>query len=163
MITDYTPYADIRSILGVSDEEVSDTELALPIWSLLLDDKFSDISDSVATNFEAISLIDVASRTTAQTKFMSTASMYAAYAVAQELLVSLPMMGFKRVTDGKAEQERFDRWDDVRMGVEKGANAMRVKLRLALAVIDSTYSVPTAVTRLSILTTGLATDPITDS
>jgi hypothetical protein len=161
MITDLTSYAEIRSLLGVSDEEISDDELALPIWSMLLTEKLSAVSDSVSTNFASIGLVPEASRTPAQKKFLATTSMYAAYAVAQELLTALPMFGFKKLTDGKAEIERFDRWEDLKAGIEKGANAMRVKLRLALAAIDPTYAIPTAITSVLIVSTGIATDPVT--
>ena len=157
----YISYAEVRTIPGVSDEAVPDDELALPIWSMLLDDKLPAVSESVATNFDAIKLIPEADRTPAQKKFLATTSMYAAYAVAQELLTALPMFGFKSITAGKAEQERFDRWEDVKAGVNKGANAMRVKLRLALAVVDPNYVLPTPVTLLGIVTTGIITDPVT--
>lgn len=161
MITTYTTYAEIRSLLGVNDEEVPDEELSLPIWSLLLDDKLNDLSESVATNFATITLVPEANRSTAEKKFLATASLYASYVVAQELLTALPMFGFKQVTDGKAEQERFDRWDDLKVGVQKGFSAMRLKLRLALAAVDLNYSAPLAVTSTFIVTTGLATDPVT--
>jgi hypothetical protein len=161
MITDYTSYAEVRSILGVNDEEVPDEELALPIWSMLLDDKLSAVSDSVATNVTAIEAIPEAERTAAQKKFLATSSMYAAYATAQELLIALPMFAYKKLTDGKAEVERFDRWADLKAGIERGANAMRLKLRLALAAVDPSYLVPAAVTGLFIVSTGIATDPVT--
>ena len=157
----YISYAEVRTILGVSDEEVPDEELALPIWSMLLDDKLAAVSESVATNFDTIKLIPEADRTSTQKKFLATTNLYAAYAVAQELLTALPMFGFKSLTDGKAEQERFDRWEDVKAGVNKGANAMRVKLRLALAVVDPNYVLPPPVTMLGIVTTGISTDPVT--
>lgn len=161
MITTYTTYAEIRSILGVSNEEVPDEELSLPIWSLLLDDKLTDLSESVATNFTTLKAIPEVDRTTPQKKFLATASLYASYVVAQELLTALPMFGFKQVTDGKAEQERFDRWDDLKSGVQKGFSAMRLKLRLALAAVDPSYSTPLPVSGTFIVTTGLATDPVT--
>lgn len=161
MITNYTTYAEIRSLLGVSDEEVPDEELALPIWSLLLDDKLNDLSESVATNFITLKAIPEVDRTAPQKKFLTAASLYSAYAVAQELLTALPMFSFKQVTDGRAEQERFDRWDDLKLGVQKGFSAMRLKLRLALAAVDSSYSTPLPVTSTFIVTTGLSTDPVT--
>jgi hypothetical protein len=162
-ITDYSTYAEIRALLGVSDEEISDVELALPVWSLLLNEKLSDISTAVGTNHATVALIPAASRTPAQTKFYNVASLYAAYAVAQELLIALPMFGFSQLTDGKAEIQRFDKWADLKAGIEKGANAMRVKLRLALAVLDSSYAIPQAVSNVYIVGTGIATDPVTGS
>lgn len=160
MITDYTSYAEIRSILGVSDDEVADSELALPLWGILLSEKLSDIGDSVDTTYKAIALVPEIARTTQQKKFQATASLYAAYAIAQELLIALPMFGFKRLTDGKAEQERFDRWDDLKLGITRGANAMRVKLRLALSALDATFAV-SSVTGVFVVSTGITTDPVT--
>lgn len=161
MITDYTTYAEIRSILGVSDEEIPDTELELPIWSMMLDQKLEEVSELVAVNRQTVSGTPVENRTPAQIKFQAVSGLYAAYAVAQELLVSLPMFGFKQLTDGKAEIIRFDRWDDLKAGVQKGANAMRVKLRLALAALDPSFSLPPATTSVFIVSTGIATDPVT--
>jgi hypothetical protein len=160
-ITDYTSYSDIRALLGVSDEEITDEELDLPVWSLLLSEKLSDISDAVDTNHTAVAEVPTVDRTPEQSKFYNVSSLYAAYAVAQELLVALPMFGFKQLTDGKAQIERFDRWDDLKAGIEKGANAMRVKLRLALAALDPNYTVPQAVGNVYIIGTGISTDPVT--
>jgi hypothetical protein len=160
-ITDYTTYAEIRALLGVSDEEISDAELALPVWSLLLNEKLSDISEAVDTNRKAVALIPAANRTAIQNKFFNVSSLYAAYAVAQELLIALPMFGFSQLTDGKAEIQRFDKWADLKAGIEKGANAMRAKLRLALAALDPSYNIPQAVSNVYIVGTGIATDPVT--
>jgi hypothetical protein len=160
-ITDYTSYAEVRALLGVSDEEIPDTELALPVWAMLLSEKLSAVSDSVDVNRQAITALPAGSRTPAQNKFQAVSSLYAAYAVAQELLVALPMFGFRQLTDGKAQIERFDRWEDLKAGIEKGANAMRVKLRLALATIDPSYTVPQVVRNVYIVGTGIGTDPVT--
>jgi hypothetical protein len=128
---------------------------------MLLDEKLSAVSDSVATSVTAIEAVAEADRTSAQKKFLATTSLYAAYATAQELLTALPMFAFKQLTDGKAEIERFDRWGDVKAGIEKGANAMRLKLRLTLAAVDPSYTAPAAVTNLFIVSTGISTDPVT--
>lgn len=161
MITNYTTYAEIRSVLGVSDEEITNDELSLPVWSMLLDEKLLEVSGSVATNFTALKLTPEADRTPAQARFLATTSMYVAYTVAKELLTALPMFGFKSLTDGKAQVERFDRWDDLKAGIEKGANAMRLKLRIALATVDPAYSAPAAITSVFISTTGISIDPVT--
>ena len=160
-ITDYTTYAEIRALLGVSDEEISDVELALPVWSLLLNEKLSDISEAVDTNRTTVSTIPVASRTPEQAKFYNVSSLYAAYAVSQELLTALPMFAFSQLTDGKAEIHRFDKWADLKAGINKGANAMRVKLRLALAGLDSNYAIPQPLVNVYVVGTGIASDPVT--
>lgn len=161
MITQFTTYAEIRSLLGVSDEEVQDSDLAQPIWSSLLEDKLSEISDNIVTLRASIAATPEADRTAAQKKFFAVSGLYAAYVVAQNLLIALPMFGFKQLTDGKAEVQRFDRWADLKAGVEQGVNAMRVKLRLALSAVDSSYTAPTPVTRVIMSRTGIATDPVT--
>lgn len=160
-ILDYTSYEQVRAVIGVSDEEVSDEELALTVWATLLTEKLSDISDSVLTKYGEIVAKLPASRTALEVKFYETVRLFSAYCVAQELLVALPMFSFQSVTDGKASQQRFDRWDDIKSGISGNFNVMRNKVRLALASVESSYAVPTAVSKIFIATTGIATDPVT--
>lgn len=160
-VLDYTSYSQIRAILGVSEDEITDEELALPIWGMLLNQKFLDISELITAKYSEIFELASGSRTANQVKFFELAKLFAAYAVAQELLVALPMFGFQTITDGKASQQRFDKWDDLKTGIEKSASVMKAKLRLAFATLESSYSAPQPVQRLFIVASGIATDPVT--
>lgn len=160
-LTDYTTFDEVRALLGVSDEEIGDETLALPIWSTKLDFALEEISETLQETLENISSTPEANRTAAQKKLLKVGNLYAAYSVASDLLVSLPMFGFERVTDGKAEIQRFDRWEDLRNGVAAGLQAMKVKLRLALATVDSAYNLPATIVPVRVVSTGLATDPVT--
>lgn len=161
-ILDYTSYDQVRAVLGVSSEEVTDSELALPIWWMTLNEKFSDISELVVPNYSTIAAISLGSRTPVQIKFLETAKLFATYAIAEDLLVALPMFGFQSVTDGKASQQRFDRWDDIKIGIQKNVNVLKVKLRVTLAAIDVSYAAPVPVSRTYVASAGIATDPVTN-
>jgi hypothetical protein len=162
-ILDYTSYDQVRAVLGVSSDEVTDTELALPVWEMTLNEKFSDISSLIATNYSTIAALSSGSRTPVQVKFFETVKLYATYLIAQDLLVALPMFGFQSITDGKASQQRFDRWEDIKTGIEKNVNVLKGKVRLTLAALDASYSAPAAVSRVFMASTGLAVDPVTNS
>lgn len=161
-LTDYTSYDEIRAVLGVSDEEISNTELALPIRLTELEFKLQDVSSVLISTYTTVKAIAEGSRTADQQKFFRLVQFYSAYAVGEELLISQPMFGFKRVTDGKAEAERFDKWEDVKLGVVKGASVAKKRLKLALGALNVGYVTPTIVTTIGIVSTGMA-DPVTGS
>ena len=48
-ITDYAAYDEIRAVLGVSDEELEDATLALPMYEKLLNMELLDISEDLPT------------------------------------------------------------------------------------------------------------------
>lgn len=160
-ISNYTTYDEIRAVLGVSEEEISNTDLALPVWGTALEMKFEEISDLILTTYDTVSNISESSRTPNQQKFYILTRFYAAYAVGEELLATQPMFSFKRVTDGKAEAERFDKWEDVKSGVIKGASVAKKRLKLALGLLGVGYSAPSEVILVPIVSTGIATDPVT--
>lgn len=160
-LTDYTTYDEVRAVIGVSDEELSNADLALPLWSTILQTKLSETSDVLLDTYADVSAIAEVSRTVNQQKFYLLARLYSAYAVGEELLATQSMFGFKRVTDGKAETERFDKWEDVKVGVIKGASVAKKRLMLALGLLGVGYSAPAATVLVPILSAGIASDPVT--
>ena len=159
-ITDLTTYPDVRAVLGVSDEELEDAELALSVWSTNMTLKLYDLTPTFETLFDSIELIPENSRTAIQQRFFITAKLYGAYLVADDLLVSLPMFSFKSITDGKAETERFDRWEDVRDGVKAGVAGIRARLMLMLQTLEGA-PVPTVTLPGLIAGVTLGADPVT--
>lgn len=161
MVTDYATTADIRALLGVSEEEIEDATINSAVFSTQLEATLDDMSPLLATNYAAIKLIPEVNRTPVQVKFLKTAALYAAYIVAYDMLTSMTHFAPERVTDGKAEFQRFDRWADLKEGLMGGINTFKIKTRNALAAVDSNF-VPTApATRLSIVSTGVAFNPVT--
>ena len=139
-LLDVTSYEEVRALLGVSEEELEDQTLALPNWSTELTLKLGEISALVEPTYVAIAATAEAGRTADQKKFHLITRLYGAYVVAEELLNSLPLFAYKRVSDGKAEQDRIDFFDDVKTGVKTGAANMRLRLKQILAQLDSGYT-----------------------
>lgn len=161
MITNYTTYDEIRATLGVSDEEIEDITLALPIWNTNLDFALDEFSSVLVSTYEMIAAKPELSRTATEKKVYAGTRLYATYIIADDLLKSLPMFSFKRLTDGKAEAERFDAWKDTKQGVQNGLAAIKLRLELALGLV-ATYTPPVRNTFRFVTSTGLAVNPITE-
>lgn len=161
MIHTYTTYDEVRATLGVSDEELEDTTLELPVWSTNLDFALEEVSSELVATYTAISDKPTNDRTAAESKLYAATRLYATYIVADDLLKSLPMFSFKRVTDGKAEAERFDAWEYTRDGVKNGLATIRRRLELALSNVIQ-YTPPVKSSYRFVIATGLAVNPVTE-
>lgn len=162
-LTDFTSYDEIRAVLGVSNEEIEDVTLALPMYHDQLNFRLDDIYGTLAATFLTIGEITAPSRTAEQARFYNITRLFCSYGVAADLIVALPMFSVQRVTDGKAEMERFDPMADMKAGVLSMLNPLLTRLQAALTVVDPTYSAPVAVTGISIVGVALARDPVTST
>lgn len=107
MITTYTTYADVRAVIGVSEDEVEDATLALSLYDDKLALEMLEISPNLPALYTLTSAIAEGSRTTAQKKLMLLTRLFATYQVARHLGIGLPMAGPKSISDGKASMSRF--------------------------------------------------------
>jgi hypothetical protein len=162
-LTDYTSYDEIRAVLGVSDEEIENATLALPMYASELEMTLSDISEDVLTTYTTIAAIAENARSVLQQRYYNVVRLFSSYAVGKSLLTSMPMFGFKQVGDGKAETERFDKWEDVKAGVEAGYANMLARLKTLLQQLEPGYAPPAPVVRNFIVAAGLASDPVTST
>jgi hypothetical protein len=159
-LTDYTSYAEIRAVLGVSDEEVTDTTLGLQLYADQLGLHLDDISSTLASDFVDVSAL--LTPTATQQKFLKVCRLFSTYAVSKDLLASLPLFAPRRITDGKAEVERYvDVFEDVKDGVLSGYITMRKRLEDAYLALEPTFTPSVAVSLVFSVSTGLATDPVT--
>ena len=157
-----TTYDEVRAVLGVSDEEITNATLDLKVFTDQLELELTDIDPSLPTYLDTITGVVEGARTPEQKKLFAVGNMFSAYAYAKILLTSLPLFSPKRVTDGKAEFERFlDPFQEVRDGVSAGYVSMRVRLQTALAALNNAYSAPQASTVVFTASVGLAVDPVT--
>jgi hypothetical protein len=161
MLTDYTTYDNIRATLGVSETEIEDSDLGLEVWSSVLATALDEFSAVLVTTYESIAEKAEIDRSANEQKVYISTRLFATYAVANELLASLPMFSFKRLTDGKAETERFDAWKDTKAGVQSSLAAVRLRLQLALSNV-SDYTAPTRSSFKFVTSTGLAVNPVTE-
>lgn len=105
-ITEYVTYAEVRSALGVSDEELADSTLALNMYSLALDAALKRIHAALPADFAVIKEKDEAARTQPEKDVFDAVQLFAVYQVALEL-TGLPLFSPKQVTDGKAGFSRY--------------------------------------------------------
>lgn len=161
-LTTYTTYAEVRSVLGVSATDINDTVLAQSSWAVLLDENLLEVSDVVSVQYGLIAAIAEGSRTATQQRFYNMVRLYASVAVAKELLTSLPMFSVQRLTDGKAEFDRFaDAYKDVREYVLGLYKSLKIKLAALTLAIQPNATVYSATTVTMVAGVTLATDPVT--
>lgn len=161
-LIDFTTYDEVRAALGVSSTEVSDTVLAQSQWAFqgLLD--LEDINTAMPAMYTTIAAISSGSRTTEQQRYYDLCRIFMTYAIAKSLLGSLPLFSAKRLTDGKAEFDRFsDAYKEIAEAIFAMFNSLRYRLGAAYQVLVPGASVATTYTSTLTVAVGLAVDPVT--
>ena len=158
MLTDYTAYADIRAALGISDEDLDDATLALPLYGDYLTQELEDISLTLPETYSTIKANGTPSP--AELRFLKTCNLFATFAVAKQLTAALPLFAAKQVTDGKAAVQRFDTpYRDTIKNVLEQYDKQRTRL---IASLDSIgRSTKAAVTPVYFAAVSPAYDPVT--
>lgn len=157
-LLDYTSYDEIRAVLGVSDEELEDITLALPIYTQKLGFELEDISPTLESVYETAKSASVP--TTAQTKLLNSVQVFSAYAIAKHLLGSASLFAPRRVGDGRAETERVtDPFETLRDDVEAGY--MSLKQRVNASLVGLGEQVGAATSRVYSAAAGLPVDNVT--
>ena len=158
-LTDFASYDEIRAVLGVSDEELEDGTLALPMYLKLLQMEFGDMEPTLEVQYLAAK--SSASPTAEEQKLVDVVSVFSAYAISKHLLTSLPLFAPKRITDGRAETDRVtDPFEGVREGVNSTYQSLKARVLIAL----SNAGTPTtaATQRTYFAAAGLAINPVTN-
>lgn len=160
-LTTYTNAETVRAVLGVSSTELTDATLALPIYGTQAELGLEDVHTSLPSDFATVSALPV--KTTNQQRFVDLVQLYVPYVIAKGLLTSLPMFSVKSLSDGRAEfQRQADVYDDLKDGIDAALSSLRYRLAAVYAVLYPTNSVVSTTPTLSMLvSTGLATDPVT--
>jgi hypothetical protein len=160
-ITTYCSCAQVRAILGVSIEEVSDAIIELPLYSLTLSEELYDIGPSFETNYAIVKALP--SPTIAQARFLLLADAYASYKVAFSLLGALPMFAPKDQGDNKTTMARVaDPFKNLKENIVQATNYMKSRLVNSYSSLYATdteaYSI---VKQINIGAVGTATNPVT--
>lgn len=158
-LSDYTSPDLVRATLGVSDLELSDETLALSIYEMQIKLDLEEISDTLAATYLTAAALPSDSRTTAQQKLVDLTQLFSTYSVSKNLLTSLKMFGPKRITDGRAETERFDPMAEIKLGILANYSTIRTKLIAAYTNMGGSPAAQT--TRTWVGTAALGTDPVT--
>lgn len=160
MITDYTTFNDIRAALGVSEEEIEDSTLGLALYETHLNEDLLAVDPLLVSTWAALPAANL--RSVAQARFAGLVSIYATYAVAYRLLISVELFGFLKVADGRASTERAkEAFANLRTNITAMLGKLKALLLDALQVL-----VPATVINATsfswVTSTGLALDPVTE-
>jgi len=160
-LIDFTSYASIRAVLGVSDDELEDVTLALPGYMQLLKLEFDSISPNIESLYLPLVVVPTPAMTPTEQRFVDLVQLFAAYSTAKTLLASLPLFAPKSISDGRAKLDRFpDPLDVVKGGVESLYVAIRAKLVAVLDELGQVTPVSPVITFFS--TAPLGYNPVTN-
>jgi len=156
-----TSYQDIRAVLGVSEDEISDDTLALTTWVTGLTLELLEVAALLPAQYTTVAAIAAGARTADQQWFYDLTRLYATYAVAKQLSSGLPLFSPKNITDGKASIGRFSDspYKETIKAVQAGYERYQVALASAYSVVAA-VSV-TTVSRPWFSVASPNTDPVT--
>ena len=160
-LTTYTTFAEVRAVLGVSDDEIVDETLALPMYEDMLRMEMDSVNVGVYSKFVEVGAVEPASLTDNQTTFLRYFRLFCAYAVAKSLTTALPMFGPKSIGDGKANMARFADSPYKVTAARIDAEFGRLSNLLSAAYNTLASTSTDAFSRPWLTSTGLAIDPVT--
>lgn len=160
-LTDYMTLDEPRAVLGVSDEELEDVTLNLPLYVVQLEGLLEEVHPGLVGLYATVKASPTPSP--AEQRFLQVTSVFSAYAIGQILLTSANLFAPKKIGDGRAETERVaDPFEDVRDGVDATLITLRARLYAALRAIGEVVVVtPTYVARTLFVPAGLSVNPVT--
>lgn len=163
-LMDYTSPDEIRATIGASAIELSNEVLEQPIYQTLFTNELEDIYDSLETildGIEAKSEADPSSLSLSEKRLYETVKVFSAYATSKSLTSTMASAA-KKITDGKAAVERFEKsFAAVMGGVLQMYYELRARIRKLLRALG--FDVPDPVfTGAIFASAGLAVNPITN-
>jgi len=163
-LTTYCRYDEVRAALGVNATELADTVLALPVYEMGLVRELNRLSTSLNPAFSTIARKRDTDRTDQERALFAAVSLFAVYAVASQVGVSLPNFAPRSVSDGKASLTRFSGEPFER--VLERVDAYKTDYRAALVEAFGAFQGgSTQVSRMPTMAVASprATDPVTGS
>ena len=148
MVITYTSYDEVRAVLGLNDEELTDKTLSLDVFEHGLIDDFYDININFQTLHETIS--SSANPTPLEARILRLSSLFATYSVARQVSGSLSMLAPKAYADGKASASRFsnDPFKETIKRIQDQYELVRSRLTSALEEYEVSQTSPTTVRSL---------------
>lgn len=141
-LTTYCELDEVRAALGVSDLELSDTVLNLPVYEIGLMRELNKVSTSLPVAFSTAFNVAEETRTDLQQALVDATRLFSVYAVAKQVGVSLGSIVPKDVGDGKATLSRFSDspYKEVMKNVEALYTAVRASLLETLVLVTGSGS-----------------------
>lgn len=106
MLIQFTDFDSIRSVLGVSDDELSDATLILPLYELQLKSELNKLNATLLADYLTVSAQTIPP-TALESSFLDSVRLFCTYSVATQAAKSMPMFAPRVLTDGKASFTRF--------------------------------------------------------
>lgn len=157
-ITEFTSYAEVRLLMGVSPQEMPDGDMSLPIVGYWLNLAFEDVYPGLVDAYRG--WLEADPGTAAEQRAIMAVRVYSAYVVAAELRGATGSSMLKSITDGRAKEERFGPVkDDWQMFLDR-LNRARQALIDALVALGLLDPVAPATPRVFFGSAGLAVDPV---
>ncbi len=164
MLTPYTTSEQVRAVFGVTEEELTDATLDLPLYESGLRNELAAIGASCAADYKTVADIATASLTTVQQNFIDAVVLFAPVAVGSMLAQSLPLLVVKSVTDGKAGIIRHS--DSPFEGVINACRKNYERYRQGLGKAYAAYKVQVApfvlLTPITFVGAAPSSDPVTN-
>lgn len=164
-LLNFTTYAEVRSMLGVSAKELADAVLELPHWMLATEQEVLDIDSgggAVLSQYALVKAKDETAMSANELQFFKVTRLYVLYSVSWQLLQSADSFSPQDITDGKAAIKRLaDRFDKLRPAIEGGMQRLKERLKDALQILAPGAAIVVVPERRMFLSTGLGTDPVT--
>lgn len=162
MLTTFTSYDQIRAVLGLTQRELKDEVLILPMYSTIVEEAFFDLSDAILDNYSAVQALTNKNRM--QWRFIRLANLYATYAVASAMCDNLSITAPMKITDGKAAVARFKFDPSVLDNIAAaygGAREGLLSVYTKLFPSDIMNAGGTLTTLVFASAVGISTDPVT--
>lgn len=145
-LLDFCAYADIRAVLGVEDDELTNDTLALELYLSSLKLEFNETSAGALAQYTTVAALAETARTADQQAFYEGCRLFAMYATANRLASSLPLFAPKDITDGKSATGRFadSPYREAIQETKSQYERLRLKLPGLLAALSATTAQPVA-------------------
>lgn len=160
-LADFTTFDEVRAALGVSNDELEDSTLALEVYSANLEEDLFDVHPELVQSVTTIKVVPEPQRTALQSRFLRLVGLFSTYSVAKQAGVALPMFGPRSLGDGKATMSRFssDPYKETLKRLEEQFNLTRKRLVAAFEALNAAQTVTAPRTFLSL--SRPAYDPVT--
>jgi hypothetical protein len=160
VITTFTKLDDVRSILGVSEEELTDLAMYAEVYATRLTEELTDLSGTLITQYLAKQ--SLLTPTAAEERLVKLVQAYSGYVFSGYLLAAMPMFAPKTIKDNAAQMERVvDPYAGLREDINSTLSYLKTKVLASLLVVSPGAAVTLAVSRTMVVNVGLAVDPVT--